>query len=128
MALTIPDEIFIYNKKNHRLGPDKILMIKMAYIIGLIVWTITVCMLGLYSHDVICTALMFIPYIIFIVSMFNAPYITKSTEKYFFSYDYLSVGLLIFLPLMSWMNINNKSSHPMFITIVIVVVMIIVFL
>lgn len=116
----IPTEEDVYNKKNTRNSKDKILIIKLVYIFGMILWTITISMLGLYNHDVICMSLIFVPYIIFLVSMLNVRFITKAEEVNYFSYDYLSVGLLIFLPLMSWMNLNNKSSHPMFITIVIV--------
>lgn len=115
----IPCERSICKTRRHRLSKDKILIISISYILGMLIWTILVCLLGLYNHDVICTCLIFIPYIVFILGMMNADKVTEETEREFFAYNYLSVGLLIFLPLLTWLGNNNRSKNTMFITLVI---------
>lgn len=115
----IPSERCIYLKKRTRTSDDKMLIIRVFYILGIIIWTILICLLGLYNHDIICTCLLFVPYIVFIAGVFNSDKVTEETEGDFFSYNYLSVGLLIFLPLLTWLNSNNKNNDTIFITLVI---------
>ena len=107
----LPKRTKLYsNKNNNRLSADKIITIQITYIFGSLFWTFVVILFKLYAQDVICTILMFVPYLIFYQGFTNCKYITVEDENNYFVYNYLSVGLLIFLPLLTWLNSKDKKK------------------
>ena len=122
-SIYIPKRTKLYcNKNNNRISNDKIMIIEICYLIGCAFWTILVIIFKLYAQDVICSVIIFIPYILFFAGYKNCRYITIEDEDNYFVYNYLSVGLLIFLPLLSWMNSKDKKkvNNNMFMSLVIV--------
>lgn len=107
-----PRRVYTYDK-------DGLLIINVSYTIGILIWSIVVCCLGLYRFDIICTLLIFLPYIIFILGIANANKVTKETEKMFFTYNYLSTGLLIFIPFLTWLGASGKKKNARFIILIV---------
>lgn len=122
LQVIIPSEEDIYLRKKCTYNKDGLLIINISYTLGILIWTILVCSLNLYKFDIICTLLIFLPYIIFILGMINANKITKDTEKKFFSYNYLSAGLLIFIPFLTWLGASGKKKNARFIILIVLAV------
>src|SRR4029078_5123731 len=117
MRLFIPSGRVLKCNNNIRQNYNKAMLITIAYIAGMVVWTILIAFLTLFNHDIVCTILLFIPYIIFFFGIIDSKYITVDMEDKFFSSNFLSVGLLVFLPLLTRMESTNKANNSLFITL-----------
>lgn len=105
-------------------GTNKIIYIRLLYIIGIILWIAFVVGLGLLqSDDIFVILIIILPIAIFLFNMYTVRFITTGMEETLYKINYISIGLVIILPLITWfnndMNKNNGISRKKFMTIVI---------
>lgn len=91
------------HKKEHH-PKDVILYIRFVYIMGILIWILVLHFLRLYRMNFFIILILAIPFICFIVGYANAPYLTGEIEDELFRSNYLSVGLLLVVPLLTWLN------------------------
>lgn len=93
-----------------------------VYIISLVIWTLLIFFFG-YVDDPGSYVLL-LPYFLFLFAISNACYITRDVEEEIFENNYLTLGLLIALPLLTWMGSHYKGDKNKFVSIIIVAIII----
>lgn len=91
-----------------------------VYGIAIIVWIFIVIYFRLYTVG--GSIILWIPIIAFLVGLYNINDLTVEVEDEMFKTSYLSVGLLLALPLLTWMNKDYEGDKAQF-TCVIVIAM-----
>lgn len=104
-------------------GRTKTNIVRLLYVIAAIVWTVLIFILGLWRTgagiDPLAIIILIIPYVIFLFGFINASALSHKVEKMFQRANYMTVGLLIALPLMAWMIKNYGGDKRQFICIVV---------
>lgn len=96
--------------------------IRVLYILAIIIWIIIVVMLSLHHHnDYICWIILSIPIVLSIFGAVNAYKITADVEDSF-TVTSLSLGLLIVVPLMTFINRDYKGDRQRFISILVLAI------
>lgn len=101
------------HKKEHH-PKDVILYIRFIYITGILVWILILHFLRLYKTDFFTILILAIPFICFSIGYINAPQLTGELEDELFRSNYLSVGLLLVVPLLTWINreyVGDKTRY-----------------
>jgi hypothetical protein len=106
---------------------DKALYIQYIYLLGVIVWGIIIVIFALYCTDIIGWIILLLPFVVFFFGYINATEVTLDIEEEIFQSDYLSVGLLIILPLLTWMNRDYTGDNSRFTTIIVLAIIITLF-
>jgi len=90
--------------------------VRWVYLLGLIAWIVLVSLYGLIpSCDAVETLIVFIPVVVFTISYLNIPNINRKVEKYMFKANLLTLGLLVVLPLITWVNARYTKTRVLFI-------------
>ena len=88
---------------------DIIKYIRLCYITGALLWILILHFLKLYRADFYIVLILAIPFLCFAIAFVNAPYITGELEDELFKSNYLSIGLIIVIPMLTWIN-NDYSG------------------
>jgi hypothetical protein len=107
---TTPSVIARHRCRRH--GRKKGQQIQILYVIALIFWTIVILALGLWRTDLIGWIVLMVPPLVFIFGFVNANELTVEIEDQMFEANYLSVGLIIVLPLLMWINGQHHDQNP----------------
>lgn len=94
----------------------QVIKVKWVYLLGLIGWIVLIFLYRLVPPmDGVETAILLLPVIVFTVSYMNIPTVTYSVEKYMFKANLLTLGLLVVLPLLTWVNARFNKNRALFI-------------
>lgn len=95
--------------------------IRNVYAVSLLVWVILVIFLGLVrsAMSVLDYLILLIPVAIFIFGIINASGITTEVEDSVFEADFLSLGLVIVLPLLAWISRDYGGNRQFFIRVIV---------
>jgi hypothetical protein len=104
---------------------DKVAYIRYVYIVGLIVWVGLVYYLGMHHTDYVGWIILSIPIWAFILGYVNTCVISGEVEAEVFQANYLSIGLLIVLPLLTWINREYNGDRRRFTSILVLAIIII---
>lgn len=95
----------------HKLfGRRKVQIIKIIYLIGIVLWTILIWYMKFYKTGKLGYIILIIPLFVYLFGFINSNKITVEVEDSLFSANYLSVGLLIVVPLLSWVDSKEKEN------------------
>lgn len=85
--------------------------VRMVYIITALIWIGIIIVFQLYYTDIIGWLLLSIPLIVYAFGFCNANCLCREVEDYLFNSNYLAIGLIVILPLMSWISrdYNGRS-------------------
>lgn len=89
---------------------DKVFWIRLAYVVLALVWILIVLVLRLHIIHPVCLIILAIPLLVFTVNFWTAEYITMTDEESVYQANYLAVGLIIVLPLFTWLNGNHNGD------------------
>jgi len=114
---------------NRRQRKEIIRYIEYVYITAMIFWVLLIVVLQLYETDVIGLLILLVPFASFAFGYFNSYYINEQVEEYVFQNNYFSVGLLITLPLLTWINreYSNPERRKKFTSILVMAIILIMF-
>lgn len=101
---------------------DIIKYIRLCYIAGALFWILILHLLKLYRADLYIILILAIPFLCFGVAFVNAPYITGELEDELFKSNYLSIGLVIVIPMLSWINNDYKGDKTSYTRILILAI------
>ena len=87
--------------KEERYDESRIFYIRGVYTIAILIWIVLVTVLGLYKFDVLGWLILLLPIAIFLISIINAGSLTVEVDGEVFQGNYLSIGLLIIVPLLT---------------------------
>lgn len=88
-----------------------------VYIVAIIIWLIIVVYFRLYT--VTGAFVLWLPIVVFAIGIANADELTVEVEKDMFKASYLSVGLLLALPLLAWMSKDYNGDKAQFTAVVV---------
>ena len=100
-------------------GRRKTLYVQLIYLYAVVFWLFLVFYLQAYRVDQIGGLILFIPIFTFGIGFLNASALTVEVEEDMFKANFLSIGLLIVLPLLTWMNRDYTGDRKKFIAILI---------
>jgi hypothetical protein len=100
-----------------------------GYIIGIILWILLVIFFCISSIKInaLGYVILFIPIVIFAIGAYNSNKITYDVEDSVFNADYLSLGLIITLPLLAWVSKDYPGDRTWLITIAILAIVLSLF-
>lgn len=90
--------------------PDIITYIRLCYIAGILIWILILHFLKLYKADIYIIMILSIPFFCFLIAFINIENITGLLEDELFKSNYLSIGLVIVIPMLSWLNNDYKGD------------------
>ena len=94
-----------------------------CYIIAILLWILLIYLLRLYiKADFIVWLVLLIPVVLFAIGAYNANKITIEVESSVFQNNYLSLGLLIVIPLLTWISKDFAGDKKRFISVLILAV------
>ena len=99
--------------------------IQLVYIIFLVIWILIVALFGLYKSDLVGWVILSIPPIIFLAGYANSYYLCEDVEKENFQSNYFAIGLLLILPLLTWVNTDYKGDRKKFTRILVLAIIIV---
>lgn len=120
---TTPSLVARHRCKRH--GHEKGQRIKVLYGISFVLWVVLIIALGLWRTDTFGWIVLLVPPLVFLFGYVNADDLTVEVEDHMFEANYLSVGLIIVLPLLMWINgqqgeRSTPNDRRQFIQIVVV--------
>jgi len=97
---------------NKNYGSNKKSYIKLLYILGIILWIALIMSFGLFQKQPLVLCVLSIPFFIFIFNYYNVNNITTGMEDILYKVNYLSIALVVVVPLITWFNNNGlKEMH-----------------
>lgn len=105
--------------------PNKVIYLQLIYVVAILFWIFLLAILELYKTDILGAVILAIPFVIFIFGYYNSHVITKDVEDNVFQANYLSIGLLIMLPLMTWINRDYQGDKRRFTSILVLALILI---
>jgi len=106
----------------------KIWYVKAFYIFAIVLWIAIILFTGILRRiDMIGGLILLMAIVVFFVGYWNADHITVDVEEQLFRSNYLAVGLLIVIPLLTWINRDMTVDKKDF-TIVIILSVIFIML
>ena len=104
-------------------GRRKRLSIQIMYVLSMAAWIIIVTALGIRPCTLPAFLILALPLGVYAIGLWNAGAITSEVEDCVFASNYLSIGLLLVLPLLTWINKHycGDKLHLLKITVVAVV-------
>jgi hypothetical protein len=114
------------NKGGGRRGPydeERIKYIRLIYALALFVWALLVWMFSLWRTDGLGWIILAIPIAVFLFGYVNAANVTIEVENELFRANYLAIGLLIVLPLLTWFAKDYAGDKRQFISVIVMAVM-----
>lgn len=103
-------------------GQRKTEIIQSLYLLALVLWIWLCVALKMYLTDWFGQVLLLLPIFVFGISFINSNYLTVEIEEEMFKYDYLTIGLLLAFPLLSWMSKDYGGDRKQFIKIIVVAI------
>ena len=113
------------NKDQECYSEEKAAQIRLVYVSAIVVWILIVACFRLYNTDVIGWIILSIPPIVFLTGYANSSYLTIEIEKENFQANYFAIGLLLVLPLLTWVNRDYKGDRQRFTSILVLAIIII---
>lgn len=92
-------------------GRRKTIWVQIIYLLSILVWGGLIWGLRMYQTDFIGWIIILVPFAIFFICYYNACNHTREMEADVLQTNSLSVGLVVVLPLMMWIN-SSYNGHP----------------
>lgn len=98
--------------------PDTVKNIRRLYIAVIVIWIAIVWLLDIWTTK--GGLILILPVLIFLWNWYSAPSLSPSTEDHMFSANYLSIGIILALPLLNWLGKEYNSDKMKFTSVVVV--------
>lgn len=76
--------------------------IEIMYGIGILLWIVLVCYFDLLSSDPVVIFILLLPILIYLLGMWSLSQVTIDDEEKLLASSYLSIGILVIVPLLTW--------------------------
>lgn len=114
-------------KKTKLYGSRRTQSVQIVYVIASLLWILLIFVLGLWKTDLMGTIILLIPLVVYGFGFYNANTLTVEVEETVFSINYLSIALLVVIPLTAWIN-KTYNGDQRYLTRIMVVAVIIALL
>lgn len=109
------------DEDNHKpkYSSEQIDWIRNVYLAGILFWVILIIGIGLFpANNVIEVLILIIPVIIFLVAWKSVPHISNEVERFMFQANILTLGLIIALPILTWVYKKSKQNKTIFLSLI----------
>jgi hypothetical protein len=106
--------------KNCKYKPNTIFWIRVIYVIAIVLWLFLIIYTKFYTLK--AAFILSIPFIIFTISMINASELSTEVEDYMFAANFLTIGLLLALPLLNWTSKGYSGDKNLFTLIIVLAI------
>src|SRR5581483_10863534 len=96
--------------------------VKWLYILSIVLWIILVLLFCFNRTTIFGYMILAIPIVIYIIGVFNASGATVESEDNVFACNYLSIGLLVVLPLLTWLDKKENVNKTIIIEAMIIAI------
>lgn len=108
----------IYSTEQDDREPDyKIRAIVAVHTVALVFWLFLIVGMMLCSRNIAGIFILFIPIIASVLGIINAPYLSEKVEKDLFTTNFLSLGIIVVIPLLAWVSKDDGVDSRRFATI-----------
>lgn len=114
-------------KRTKCYGRKRTKSVQFVYVMACLIWVVLIFVLSLWKTDLIGTIILLIPLLVYGFGFYNANTLTVEVEETIFSINYLSIALLVVIPLTAWIN-KNFNGDQRYLTRIMVVAVIIALL
>ena len=83
-------------------------LIRKTYLIGILLWTILIFTLELYPSNLIEFFILCVPYVLFLINFTFTEDLVNESEDDVIASNYISLGILLVIPLLSWIKQDEK--------------------
>jgi uncharacterized membrane protein YkgB len=104
---------------------ERAVQIELVYIVAIVFWLFIVTWFVLYETDGIGFIILAIPVVIFLTGYINSHVLSEEVEKENFQANYFAIGLLIIIPLLTWMNKEYTGDKRRFTSILVLAIIIV---
>jgi uncharacterized membrane protein len=94
------------------------------YVLAIIIWALIIIILQLWEGSSIRKFFLMIPVLVFLSALFVAPNITEKVEKSIFEANFLTLGIVVIVPLLAWISKSKCHDKLKFVRISIIGVII----
>ena len=119
------NEDFTIKEQRECYSEEKAAQVRLVYITAIVVWVLIVACFRLYTTDVIGWIILSIAPIIFLTGYANSCHLTIEIERENFQANYFAIGLLLVLPLLTWVNRDYKGDRQKFTSVLVLSIIII---
>lgn len=109
-------------KKTKKYTATKVWRVRILYCIAIVLWLIIIYALGLYKYGIWGNLILCIPIVAYGIAIFNASSLTVEVEEATYSVSYLSIAMLVVIPLSISMNKAYNGDKREFTLILVVAV------
>jgi len=113
------DERYIKIDKQKRFGRRKIRILQCVYLLAIIVWLILIYYLNLDLNNVLSLLIILLPIFFFMLAVVNIGYLTAEVEDDLFKINYLSIGLVIVLPLLTCLAKDYGGDQDQYLRLIV---------
>lgn len=93
--------------------------IRGLYLIAILIWVLIVIFFRLFDGDIISCIIILLPIVIFALNYCFVGGVDTTLEEQLFQINYLSLGVLLVLPMLSWINGGKGQRKDKFIRILV---------
>jgi len=103
-------------------GKRKCYAVKTVYVVAILIWFLIIAILKLWQTDLFGFLILSIPVVAYFIGMWNANNLTVEVEEKTFSISYISISLLVVIPLVTWVDRNFNGNRWYLAKIIVVAV------
>lgn len=85
--------------------------LRYIYLIAIVIWLTIIFYFNFVEADFFIILILLIPLVVYVLSLYNLSTITVETEEKLFVFSYLSAGMIIVVPLITWTHDKFDNQH-----------------
>jgi len=98
-------------KSTKKYSKNKSQAVRLVYIFAIILWLGLIFFLQLYKTSALGYFILFIPLFFYFLGIYNASRLTVEVEEKTYAVSYISISLLIVIPLVAWVDKNYRGDN-----------------
>ena len=110
----------VHHGENKRYDENTTYWTRVVYVIAIVIWLIIIIYTKFYTLQ--ASFILVIPFFVFIIGIINASYLCTDVEEYMFAANFLTIGLLLALPLLNWTSKGYNGCKKTFTLIIILAI------
>lgn len=106
----------------NRSNMNTVRSLKIIYILSIIIWLVIILLFRLYNTDIVGLIILMIPFVTFTIGYYMSHLVTKEVERSLFQTNFITVGLIVILPLLTWINKDFTGDRGQFVSVLVLAI------
>lgn len=107
---------------NERYTPEQIRRVRVLYAVAIVAWVCLCVWLRMFAMGVVGSIIAATPVVLFTMAFVNAPEFCTDVERHMFKTNFLSLGLIVTIPLFKIMTKNYKGDKIQYLYIILLAI------